>query len=358
MHANNTTLAGLSIGLLAGAGLALSTNLADVVQNGAECVRVSFRLGVYVSQVSRKLEAPQADGALLSWAQVVTGETKSAIQDELTTYNSESGTPELLKVFLSAADKTSVSVSGPPSRMQACFRGSHLLRYSKSFALPVYDGLCHASHLYNEDSINTVINSAESIIPTDRPVRLPLHSSNTGQPFPASTAKELFQAIGTELLTGTIYLDNITEGILSRIGGFNPSHCHIQTYRTSIVFKSILAAFKEEFPDVEITLTDLIPWALKDYGTHQPRSFAHSKLAIVGMACRMPGGGNDTDLFWEILEQGRDVHTTVPADRFDLSTHYDPTGKTDNSTNTPYGNFVDKPGLFDAGFFNMSPKEV
>ncbi|KAL4783980.1 hypothetical protein BJX76DRAFT_367919 [Aspergillus varians] len=355
---NNTILAGLSIGLLAAAGVALSTNLAEVAQNGAECVRVSFRLGVYVSEVSRQLEAPQADGALLSWAQVVTGETNSAIQDELTQYNSESGTPELLKVFISAADSTSISVSGPPSRMKACFGGSHLLRYSKSFPLPVYDGLCHASHLYNEDSINTVINSAESIIPVSRPVRLSLHSSNTGQPFSATTARELFQAIGTELLTGTIYLDNITNGVLQRIGGFNPSQCRIETFRTSIVFKSILAALEANFPDMEIKLIDLIPWALKDYGTLQPRSFAHSKLAVVGMACRMPGGGNDTELFWEILEQGRDVHTTVPADRFDLTTHYDPTGKTGNAATTPYGNFVDRPGLFDAGFFNMSPKEA
>ncbi|KAL4998061.1 hypothetical protein BDV10DRAFT_201469 [Aspergillus recurvatus] len=358
LYEHNTTLAGLSIGLLAAAGVALSINLAEVARNGAECVRVSFRLGVYVSEISRKLEAPQADGALLSWAHVVTGETKSAIQDELSKYNSESGTPELLKVFISAADKTSVSVSGPPSRMKACFNSSHLLRYSKSFALPVYDGLCHASHLYNEDSINTVINSAESVIPISRPVRLSLHSSNTGQPFPATTAHELFQAIGKELLTGTIYLDNITDGILRRIGGFNPSHLQVETFRTSIVFRSIRAALEAEFSDLEIKITDLIPWAFRDYGTHQPRSFAHSKLAVVGMACRMPGGGNDTELFWEILEQGRDVHTTVPADRFDLSTHYDPSGKTDNAATTPYGNFVDKPGLFDAGFFNMSPKEA
>ncbi|KAL4914719.1 hypothetical protein BDW62DRAFT_219898 [Aspergillus aurantiobrunneus] len=355
---NNTTLAGLSIGLLAAAGVALSTNLTEVAQNGAECVRVSFRLGVYVSEISRKLEAPQADGTLLSWAHVVTGETKSAIQDELTQYNSKSGTPELLKVFISAADKTSVSVSGPPSRMKACFGDSHLLRYSKSFALPVYDGLCHASHLYNADSINTVINSADSLIPVSRPVRISLHSSNSGQPFLATTARELFRAIGTELLTGTIYLDNITDGILERLADFNPSQCRIETFRTSIVFKSILAALEAEFPDIEIKLIDLIPWALNDYGTHQPRSFADSKLAVVGMACRMPGGGSDTELFWEILEQGRDVHTTVPADRFDLKTHYDPTGKTDNAATTPYGNFVDSPGLFDAAFFNMSPKEA
>jgi asperthecin polyketide synthase len=212
--------------------------------------------------------------------------------------------------------------------------------------------------LYNEDSINTVINSAESLIPNSRPVRLSLHSSNTGQPFLATTAHELFQAIGTELLTGAIYLDSITDDILERIGNFSQSQCRIETFRTSIVFRSILAAVKAQFPSLEIKLVDLIPWSLRDYGTLQPRSFAHSKLAIVGMACRMPGGGNNTELFWEILEQGRDVHTTVPADRFDLRTHYDPTGKTDNAATTPYGNFVDSPGLFDAGFFNMSPKEV
>ncbi|RMZ85465.1 hypothetical protein DV737_g817, partial [Chaetothyriales sp. CBS 132003] len=71
----------------------------------------------------------------------------------------------------------------------------------------------------------------------------------------------------------------------------------------------------------------------------------------------MPGGANDTELFWQLLVQGRDVHTTVPPDRFDLDAHFDPTGKLENSTDTPYGNFIDHPGQFDPGFFNMSPRE-
>ncbi|KAL3457362.1 hypothetical protein BJX64DRAFT_295952 [Aspergillus heterothallicus] len=358
LSSNTTTLAGLSIGLLAGAGVALSSNLSEVAQNGAECVRVSFRLGVYVNEISRKLEAPQADGTLLSWAHVITGQTQTAIQDELSQCNAELGTPELLKVFISAADKTSVSISGPPSRIKACYGASHLLRYSKTLPLPVYDGLCHATHLYSQDSINTVINSAESIIPTSRPVRIALLSSNTGQPFVAANARELFLAIGTELLTCTIYLDRITAGILERTGGSNIKHCQIETFRTSIVFRGVLGALEAEYPSLEIKLVDLISWSMKDYGPRQPRSFIDSKLAIVGMACRMPGGANDTELFWEILEQGRDVHTTVPADRFDLETHYDPTGKMGNCTQTPFGNFVENPGLFDAGFFNMSPREA
>lgn len=352
-------LAGLSIGLLAGAAVALSSSLDDVVSNGAESVRVSFRLGVYVDDVSRKLEAPQPDASLQSWAHVVTGLTQEVIQDEVTRFNAETVSPDLTQVFISAADQSSVSVSGPPSRVKAAFQHSHILRYSKSLALPVYDGLCHASHLYCRDDIEAVINSSESVIPSERWVRLSLLSSQTGKPFVASSANELFTEIGTELLTGTIYLDNVTNGILDRIGATSgPMQCQVNSFRTTLVFEGILKALQVGLPTLEVSQGDMVAWSHKDFGARRPRSYADSKLAIVGMACRMPGGANDLELFWELLEQGRNTCTTVPLDRFNLETHFDPTGKTENATQTPYGNFIDRPGFFDAGFFNMSPKEV
>ena len=83
-----------------------------------------------------------------------------------------------------------------------------------------------------------------------------------------------------------------------------------------------------------------------------------SKIAIVGMACRYPGDSTDPDKYWEVLEQGLDVHKKVPADRFDVDVHTDPTGKRTNTSITPYGCFIDDPGLFDAHFFNMSPREA
>lgn len=39
-------------------------------------------------------------------------------------------------------------------------------------------------------------------------------------------------------------------------------------------------------------------------------------------------------------------------------TYYDPTGKIRNTSHTPYGCFIDEPGLFDPQFFNMSPREA
>ncbi|KAI4246107.1 MAG: hypothetical protein L6R40_002059 [Gallowayella cf. fulva] len=354
----NTTLAGLSIGLMAGAAVSVSTSLADLAHTGAESVRTALRLGVYVDEVSRKLESRELGASLDSWAYVVAEKSQEEVQHELDRFNTETLNPELTKVFISAADKTSVSVSGPPSRLKAVFKWSQVLRYSKFLPLPVYDGLCHASHLYSEADINFVINGSEPKIPHSRRVQLPLLSSQTGKPFPAQCAGDLFKQIGAELLTGTIYLDNVTAGILSHITSSDSLECQVEVFRTSLISKGLLSKIESELPQLKVTRQDLISWVTQDFEPRIPRTPKQSKLAVVGMSCRLPGGANDPELFWKLMEEGRDVHTRVPADRFDLSTHYDPTGKTENATHTPFGNFIDKPGLFDAGFFNMSPREA
>lgn len=84
---------------------------------------------------------------------------------------------------------------------------------------------------------------------------------------------------------------------------------------------------------------------------------AGSKIAIVGMSGRFPEAKN-TDQLWEVLLQGIDAHKVIPKDRFDVDTHLDPSGKQKNTTNTPYGCFVEEPGLFDPAFFQMSPREA
>ncbi|KAL8723506.1 MAG: hypothetical protein Q9225_000239 [Loekoesia sp. 1 TL-2023] len=75
------------------------------------------------------------------------------------------------------------------------------------------------------------------------------------------------------------------------------------------------------------------------------------------MAGRFPNAA-DHEKFWELLEAGLDVHRKVPPDRFDIEKHYDPTGKKRNTSHTPYGCFIEEPGLFDPRFFNMSPREA
>jgi asperthecin polyketide synthase len=86
---SSTTLAGLSIGLLAGAAVATASSLADLAHTGADSVRVAFRLGVYVDEISRKLESQEPDASLQSWAYVVTGLSAEEVQKEIDRYNAE-----------------------------------------------------------------------------------------------------------------------------------------------------------------------------------------------------------------------------------------------------------------------------
>lgn len=48
----------------------------------------------------------------------------------------------------------------------------------------------------------------------------------------------------------------------------------------------------------------------------------------------------------------------MPKDRYNVKTHTDPTSSQKNTSHTPYGCFITDPGLFDARFFNMSPREA
>ncbi len=82
-----------------------------------------------------------------------------------------------------------------------------------------------------------------------------------------------------------------------------------------------------------------------------------SKIAIIGFSGRFPDAAN-SEHFWDLLHQGLNVHREISADRFDVKTHYDPTGKKKNASQVSHECFIENPGHFDARFFNISPLEA
>ncbi|MBP0038866.1 MAG: type I polyketide synthase [Roseofilum sp. SID1] len=81
-------------------------------------------------------------------------------------------------------------------------------------------------------------------------------------------------------------------------------------------------------------------------------------IAIVGMACRFPGGANDPSKYWNLLHDGIDAITPVPGDRWDVSAYYDPDPEVPGKTYTKEGGFIEQVDQFDPLFFGIAPREA
>lgn len=96
---------------------------------------------------------------------------------------------------------------------------------------------------------------------------------------------------------------------------------------------------------------------------------------VVGMACRVPGAINTSQL-WKVLAEKQDLQKQMPEDRFNVDAYYHPQGTNKGTvrsptsfcsryinlhfqTNARYGYFLDQGlDLFDNEFFRISGKEA
>ncbi|QSQ18101.1 SDR family NAD(P)-dependent oxidoreductase [Myxococcus landrumensis] len=83
-------------------------------------------------------------------------------------------------------------------------------------------------------------------------------------------------------------------------------------------------------------------------------------IAIIGMACRMPGGANSPEALWELLRDGRDAIVEVPADRWSVDDYFDPDPNAEGKMYTRWGGFLKGVRLdeLDARFFGIAPREA
>ena len=76
-------------------------------------------------------------------------------------------------------------------------------------------------------------------------------------------------------------------------------------------------------------------------------------IAVIGMACRLPGGIDTPELLWDALLAGADLVTEIPADRWDADELYDPERGVPGKTISRWGAFLDDIAGFDAPFFRL-----
>ncbi|KAK4610332.1 Non-reducing polyketide synthase PKS19 [Fulvia fulva] len=353
-----TCLLGKGIGLLTAACLGLAKSHGELAYLAAIVVRIAFRTGLMVDRVSGSVEAPDHSfPSSKAWLACVHGLTEQAVQCEVDKYNTAQNLPLYRAAFICNTTESSVSVSGPPSTIKGLIAALKKSTKSRCVPMPKIQGATHADHLYT-------FRDAEWIVPAID-LQSSLHTrlvlSTTGLVPAGTKATELFrmivdQDLSAKQIKSEVDVDAV-EGVLTSLGA---ARCTIYTVRRFSHADEFRSRLRSRMPSLELTDVEMSPSLATRPNINNTKACrpSHSKIAVVGMSCRFPDGADDVNKFWNLLAEGRDAHRTIPADRFDAQTHVDHTGQTRNTSTTPYGCFINEPGLFDAAFLSISRREA
>jgi phthiocerol/phenolphthiocerol synthesis type-I polyketide synthase A len=88
------------------------------------------------------------------------------------------------------------------------------------------------------------------------------------------------------------------------------------------------------------------------------RSRLDEPIAVIGLACRLPGDIDGPESLWQFLSEGRSSVGEVPPDRWAPFDSGSPEAAAALSGTTRWGSFLPEIDAFDAEFFEISPREA
>lgn len=93
-------------------------------------------------------------------------------------------------------------------------------------------------------------------------------------------------------------------------------------------------------------------------GKKKSLKYSDDAVAIIGIGCKFPGGANNPEKLWNILENGIDTIEPIPKNRWDEKSFYNKTRTYKGKTVSRCGGFLDNIDEFDSQFFGITPREA
>ena len=112
-----------------------------------------------------------------------------------------------------------------------------------------------------------------------------------------------------------------------------------------------------DYPTIESLARHLAGKSEVLESTGMNRETETEPIAIVGIGCRFPGA-KDPEAFWQLLHDGVEAISEVPADRWDINAFYDANPGIPGKMSTRWGGFLERVDLFDPHFFGIFPREA
>lgn len=354
----DTYALGICAGSFAAAAVGSSRSLSELVPVATEAVVVAFRTAL-VSYITKSNIVGDGEEQGESWSVLTSGQEKE-IEEKIKEFTTSEVSQPLSfpnvclipilqdvqgswKPYISATTQGHVTLSGPPETLKRLISDQQLKSYELAIESPY-----HAAHLFDDAVVEEVLSHPD---PTSRPF-LPILSPWSGDLVTAQDFKETFTAIVKGCLIERVQWDAVLSGVVERLEQNDFQRCKVLHFNSNAC-QLLSAALSRA--DIEVHIEKA--YSASRRSSTQHGHFADSKIAIIGYSGRFPDSASN-DQFWELLRAGKDVHREVPPDRFNWRTHYDPTGKTKNTSRVKYGCWIKEPGLFDARFFNISPREA
>ncbi|PKX88468.1 type I polyketide synthase [Aspergillus novofumigatus IBT 16806] len=347
---------GLCTGSLVAAAYATSASLDDLKLLAVPTVSMAFQMGLQAATASSMLH--EQGNPLGSWSIAIPKMTEDEALSALKIYDAGGHLSLRHRCFVSAVGLKSVTISGSPpalSRFAESLTASQPSR--KIIWLPIFAGY-HASHIHTVLDFPSFLSRCgidADLLSSFKSIKT-LLSPLTGEPVDSNSALDLFKTVVHHTLQAPLRLDLIVDRCASLIRENTIASVRIDAVGPTPVADSLAAALRNR-TSANISTRELV---VLEPGVDQYKpsaAFSQAPLAIVGMSGRFPGA-ESAEALWSLLESGLDLHRVIPKDRFDVEKHVDPTGKAKNTSWTPYGCFIDRPGEFDPRFFNMSPREA
>ena len=260
--------------------------------------------------------------------------------------------PLTSKPYISAYAPKGITLSGPPHSLAQLTSSDKFKDFSFK-SIQIFAPY-HASHLYSQDDVQDIV---ESLGPRNADAslnRVPVLSS-TGATVEGGNFKTLLNAAVGQILLRPIRWSDIIETLqidLQR-GDFKTfGIVPIGSKADQLIYTGLKqTSLRTSLLSTPAHSKSCLPGDTSNSSPGQP------KLAIIGMSGRFPGA-KDNEAFWDLLYRGLDVHKPVPPSRWDIKTHVDLTETRKNTSATPFGCWLDDPAMFDARFFNISPREA
>lgn len=248
-----------------------------------------------------------------------------------------------------------VSISGPHDTLES-FLTDGLPGGGRVFARLPIPAPYHAPIHYDDDDVASTVDWLRDNRVEWPSSAIPMVSSRDGQLVSSGDFVDVLRTAVEDCLISKIRLDLVPQAVVAQLGAraLDSYHVYSVAAASDRLRQAIESSMKAQ-PVEQLKRLEDVPSAITHGGTGPP-SVSRAKIAVVGMSGRFPHASS-MDAFWDVLKRGEDTHELVPAIRWDATTHVE-LSPSKNTSGTGFGCWIHDAGLFDARFFNMSPREA